>query len=80
MKKENLKEEKIMQECFTCIGKSHGAPAIPASREDWENLRREPWLKDMCERIKNGDEQLKHRLPVWTPHCAAFNNREGTYR
>lgn len=74
MKKENLKEEKIMQECFTCIGKSHGAPAIPASRENWENLRREPWLKDMCERIKNGDEQLKHRLPVWTPHCAAFNN------
>lgn len=67
-------EQNSKEECFTCIGKGHGAPAIPATREDWEKLRREPWLKDMCERIKNGDEQLKHRLPVWTPHCAAFKD------
>ena len=59
---------------FTCIGKGHGAPCFPANREDWEKLRREPWLKDMCERIERGDEQLKHRLPVWTPHCAEFKN------
>lgn len=59
---------------FTCIGKGHGAPCLPANREDWEKLRREPWLKDMCERIERGDEQLKHRLPVWTPHCAEFKN------
>lgn len=59
---------------FTCIGKGHGAPCIPANREDWEKLRREPWLKEMCERIERGDEQLKHRLPVWTPHCAEFKN------
>ena len=57
---------------FTCIGKGHGAPCLPASREDWEKLRREPWLAEMCARIENGDEQLKHRLPVWTPHCAEF--------
>ena len=59
---------------FTCIGRSHGAPCLPATREEWERLRREPWLKQMCERIEKGDEELKHRLPVWTPHCAEFAN------
>ena len=59
---------------FTCIGKGHGAPAIPATKEDWEALRRESWLAQMCARIEKGDEQLKHRLPVWTPHCAEFKD------
>ena len=59
---------------FTCIGKGHGAPCFPANHEDREKLRREPWLKEMCARIERGDEQLKHRLPVWTPHCAEFKN------
>ena len=59
---------------FTCIGRGHGAPCQPATRQDWEALRREPWLKEMCARIERGDEQLKHRLPVWTPHCAEFKN------
>lgn len=59
---------------FTCIGKGHGAPCLPASREEWEALRREPWLAQMCARIEKGDEQLKHRLPVWTPHCAEFKD------
>ena len=31
---------------FTTIGRGHGAPCLPASREDWERLRREPWLKE----------------------------------
>jgi hypothetical protein len=57
---------------FTTIGKGHGAPCLPASREDWERLRREPWLKEMCERIEKGEEELKHKLPVWTPSCAEF--------
>ncbi|MDE6011892.1 MAG: hypothetical protein K2G91_04060, partial [Prevotella sp.] len=35
-------------------------------------MRREPWLRQMCERIEKGDSELKHRLPVWTPHCAEF--------
>ena len=64
----------LKQQMFTCIGKGHGAPCFPANREDWEKLRREPWLKEMCARIERGDEQLKHRLPVWTPHCAEFTN------
>ena len=59
---------------FTCIGKGHGAPCLPATREEWEALRREPWLAQMCARIEKGDEQLKNRLPVWTPHCAEFKD------
>ena len=59
---------------FTCIGRSHGAPAVPATREDWNQMRREPWLADMCARIEKGDDELKHRLPVWTPSCAEFKN------
>ena len=64
----------VKQQKFTCIGKGHGAPCFPANRDDWERLRREPWLAQMCARIEKGDEQLKHRLPVWTPHCAEFAN------
>ena len=63
-----------MMKAFTCIGKGHGAPCLPATREDWEKMRREPWLREMCARIEKGDEQLKHRLPVWTPHCAEFKD------
>ena len=59
---------------FTCIGKGHGAPCLPASKEDWEALRRESWLAQMCARIEKGDDELKHRLPVWTPHCAEFKD------
>ena len=59
---------------FTCIAKSHGAPAIPSTREDWEKMRREQWLIDMCRRIANGSEKLKGKLPIWTPSCAEFAN------
>ena len=64
----------IMTMKFTCIGKGHGAPAIPATKEEWEKLRRESWLAQMCARIEKGDDELKHRLPVWTPHCAEFKD------
>ena len=59
---------------FTCIGKGHGAPATPSTKEEWEALRREPWLAQMCARIEKGDEELKHRSRVWTPHCAEFKD------
>ena len=59
---------------FACIGKGHGAPCLPATRREWEALRREPWLAQMCARIERGDEELKHRLPVWTPSCAEFRD------
>ena len=59
---------------FTCIGKGHGAPVKPATMEEWQKIRSEKWLKDMCERIEQGDETLKNRLPIWTPSCAEFKN------
>ena len=69
-----MEQQMIMTMKFTCIGKGHGAPCLPATKEDWEALRRESWLAQMCARIEKGDEQLKHRLPVWTPHCAEFKD------
>ncbi len=57
---------------FTCIGKGHGAPAVPATLEEWKAMRSQPWLREMCSRIARGEENLKGRLPVWTPSCAAF--------
>ena len=61
-----------MNQSFTCIGRGHGAPCLPSGRKEWEEMRRQPWLAEMCRRIEEGEEPLKHRLPVWTPHCAGF--------
>lgn len=68
------KQENMSSQPFTCIGNSHSAPCVPATKEEWEQKRREAWLKELCQRIENGDEEAKHRLPVWTPHCAEFRN------
>lgn len=64
---------------FTCVGASHGAPAIPATRKEWEETRNASWLPDLCKRIQHetDDEKLKHyksKLPVWTPRCAEFKD------
>ena len=59
---------------FTCIGRSHGAPALPASKEDWEKMRRDPRLLDMCRKVLAGHEKVKRKLPIWTPCCAEFKN------
>lgn len=59
---------------FTSIGRGHGAPAIPSTKEGWEGLRKEAWLAQMCARIEKGDDELKNRLPWWTPHCAEYRN------
>ncbi len=64
----------IRRDIFTCIGKGVKSPAVPATRQEWERMRRMPWLKEMCDRIENGEEELKNQLPVWTPHCAEFKN------
>ena len=69
-----MAERLIETQHFTCIGRGHGAPCLPANREEWEKMRREPWLADMCRRIEHGDDELKHRLPVWTPSCAEFKD------
>lgn len=47
---------------------------MSSTKEEWEALRRESWLAEMCTRIENGEEELKQQLPVWTPHCAEFKN------
>ena len=64
----------IRRDIFTCIGKGVKSPAAPATRQEWERMRRMPWLKEKCERIEKGEEELKNQLPVWTPHCAEFKN------
>ena len=70
----SIMKELLNNKYFTTVGRGHGAPCFPVKREDWEQMRKEPWLKEMCERIENGEEELKHRLPVWTPSCAEFRN------
>ena len=63
---------------FTCIGKGHGAPCLPVTQQEWLEFRKQPWLAQMCARIEKGDDELKHRLPVWTPHCAEFKDNHRT--
>ena len=59
---------------FTCMGEWHGAPVLPITRQEWEETRRKPSLAELCRLIEAGDEKLKRRLPVWTPHCGLFKN------
>ena len=56
------------------MGKSHSASCKSVNREEWESQRRDPELAQMCARIEKGEEELKHHLPVWTPHCAEFRD------
>ena len=59
---------------FTCMGDWHGAPVVPITRQEWEEARRKPSLAELCRLIEAGDDHLKRRLPVWTPHCSLFND------
>ena len=59
---------------FTCMGDWHGAPVVPVTRQEWEEARRKPSLAELCRLIEAGDEKLKRRLPVWTPHCGEFKD------
>ena len=59
---------------FTCMGDWHGASVVPVTRKEWEEARRKPSLTELCRLIEAGNEKLKRRLPVWTPHCAAFKD------
>ena len=59
---------------FTCMGDWHGAPVFPITRKEWEEARRRPSLIEQCRLIEAGNEELKRRLPVWTPHCGLFEN------
>lgn len=64
---------------FTCIGRGHGAPCLPATQESWVLARQSPSLALLCRQIEecqDEDEQkkLKDRMPVWTPRCGEFQN------
>ena len=59
---------------FTCVGHWHGAPVVPVSRREWEDMRQRPALAELCRLREAGNEDLKRRLPVWTPHCSLFRN------
>ena len=68
-----------MSNSFTCIGKGHGSPCVPATERAWNHARQSPELVQLCQQIESctdPDEQkrLKDRLPVWTPRCGEFNN------
>ena len=64
---------------FTTIGRGHGAPCLPATRENWTKARQDSSLALLCKQIEqasDADEQkrLKDRMPVWTPRCGEFRN------
>lgn len=64
----------MINEYFTCLGKGVRTPVVPATREDMLRARNHPDLLDRCQRIRQGEEELKAGLPVWTPHAAQFAN------
>ena len=64
---------------FTTIGKGHGAPCIPATRQTWTEARQNPQLAILCQRIEqtadpDSQKRLKDQLPVWTPRCGEFRD------
>ena len=59
---------------FTTIGRGVETPCFPATRNDWERLRKESWLQDMCAKIEKGNDELKRQLPVWTPSCVEYKD------
>ena len=44
------------------------------TREQVDDLLRQPWLKQMVEDIHGGDEAKKEQLPFICPHYTAFRN------
>ena len=67
-----------IEKSYTCIGTGFGAPAYPAGREAMERMRQSAQLAENCRKILEGQEDLKSKLPVWTPHCAAFRDNHRT--
>ena len=59
---------------FTCYGAGVKAPVRPVTRTQLQQMRRDPKLAERCRLILEGNEDMKAELPVWTPHCAAFDN------
>ena len=66
------------EKTYTCIGTGFGAPAYPAGKEAMARMRQSSQLAKNCQKILEGQEELKSKLPIWTPHCAAFQNNHRT--
>ena len=56
------KEALISTMRFTCIGKGHGAPCLPATKEDWENLRHCAEFKDNHRAIADAVKPLNRLM------------------
>lgn len=64
---------------FTCIAASHGAAAVPATKNEWLEVRRSKKVEMVAAQIaetKNDElvRRLKSSMPVWTPRCARFSD------
>ena len=66
------------EQTFTCIATGFAAPARPATRSDMQRIRQDTQLAEKCRQIREGREELKSTLPIWTPHCAAFKDNHRT--
>ena len=71
--------------CFTCIGGEKKGIAVPATREQWEEVRRSQRVSELSSLILDAQDEetqkmFKDQLPFWTPRCAGFlnNHRQQT--
>ena len=59
---------------FTCYGKDFKSPVIPITEQEWWEAHKDPKVIEITRKVNEGQEHLKNALPVWTPHCADFQN------
>ena len=53
-------------------GHDHKGYAVTMTKEQVDKVLAEPWLKEMVEEIRNGNEKKKDKLPFICPHYSAF--------
>lgn len=51
---------------------------FPCSAEDYDRLINEPWLAQAIDKIREGDESEKARLPFMCPHFSEFKDNHRT--
>ena len=59
---------------FTCYGKDFKSPVVPITEQEWWEAHNDPKVIEITRKVNEGQEHLKNALPVWTPHCADFQN------
>lgn len=63
-----------MNGIFTTYAKSFHAPFVGINGIIWWALHDDPEVNRIAELVDQGQEHLKHALPLWTCHCAAFKD------